>query len=111
MKCEQNQVGAVTVLAPKGALVQQDADAFSQVLGEGIGQSFGRLLVDFSGVPYIDSRCLEVLVEATEGLSKSGQTLKLCGVNDLVREVLELTQIDSMFELYADTNAGARSYL
>ena len=52
-----------------------------------------------------------MLVESAGDLSESGRTLKLCGVGETVREVLDMTGLDSLFEFYEDVNAGARSFM
>jgi len=111
MDCERSQVGAVTILHPKGPLAQDEVPSFVKLLTDTIGGSFGRLVIDMSGVPLIDSTGLEALLDATETLSQSGQILKMCGTTPLLREVLDLTELDAMFEHYADANAAARSYL
>ena len=111
MNIEETQVGAVTVLKPEGALSQDDTEPFGQRLTEALGRSFRRLVVDMSAVPFVDSRGLEVLVDATEELAESGHALKLAGTNELLREVLELTELTSLFEHYEDVNAAARSFL
>jgi anti-anti-sigma factor len=111
MECERTTVGAVTILSPKGTLAQDDAQQFAGVLNETITSSYGRMVLDMAGVSLVDSIGLETLLDATEQLSQSGQILKLCGVNPLIREVLDLTELDSSFEHYADANAAARSYL
>jgi len=105
------QVGAVTVVKPKGALNGEDTDQFERHLKETLAQSFGRLVIDVSAIPFVDSRALEVLLDATEQLAQSGRALKLCGVNELLREVLDLTELDAHFEYYEDATAAARSFL
>lgn len=107
---EQNH-GAVTVLKPKGALIREEADQFLARAQEVCVNSFGRIVVDISGVPYVDSVGLEMLVEVTERLGESGSVLKLCGVNETVREVLDLTDLSSLFEFFEDINSAVRSYL
>jgi anti-anti-sigma factor len=67
--------------------------------------------VDTSAVPYADSRGLEVLAELADELSGSGLTLKLCETNETMREVLDLTELASLFEYYEDMNAAVRSFL
>lgn len=111
MNIEEEQVGAVTVLRPRGPLSQDDTAPFKQRLTEALGKSFRRLVVDMSAVPFVDSLGLEVLVEATEDLAESGHALKLAGTNELLREVFELTELTSLFEHYEDVNAAARSFL
>ncbi len=107
---EQRQ-GAVTVVKPRGPLVGTDADRFKDKLTEVIDRSLGRLVVDATEVAFVDSRGLEVLKEATEDLSRSGQALRVCGANETLREVLDLTGLAGMFEQYQDVMSGVRSFL
>jgi anti-sigma B factor antagonist len=107
----QQRQGAVTVIKPQGPLVGTDAEQF---MGETLGaleSSFGRLVVDASGVPFCDSRGLEVLVEISRAMNKSGQSLRMTGAVDVVRESMELTDIAHMFEYYQDVQTAVRSFL
>jgi anti-anti-sigma factor len=65
--------------------------------------------VDLARVALLDSRALEVLVEATEKLIRGGEALILVSANDVVREVLELTDVASLFEQYDDLDAAIGS--
>lgn len=107
---EQRQ-GAVTVVKPRGPLVGTDADMFKEKLVEALDRSLGRLVLDAADVPFVDSRGLEVLKEATEELSRSGQALRVCGANETLREVLDITGLSELFEQYQDVNSGVRSFL
>jgi anti-sigma B factor antagonist len=111
MEIQEQRQGAVTVLKPSGPLVQEDAEAFKRRVDEVMGKSLGRLVVDASAIPFADSRGLEVLAELTEELSKSGQALKLCGTAETLREVLDLTELAPLFELFEDVNTAVRSFL
>ena len=103
--------GAVRVLKPKGPLVAADADQLKRVASEAARNNLGRIVLDTSAVPYLDSRALEVLAELSDELGDSGLTLKLCGTNETVREVLDLTELSSLFEHYEEVNAAVRSFL
>jgi len=107
---EQRQ-GAVTVLKPQGPLAGPDAEQFKERLAGVLASSLGRFVVDASEIAFVDSRGLEVLKEATEELSGSGQALRLCGANETVREVLDLTDLSRMFEHYQDVGSAVRSFL
>jgi anti-sigma B factor antagonist len=111
MRISEQRSGAVTVLRPEGPLLEADAVAFKQTLMKTLGASLGRFVVDMSAVPYVDSKGLEALVEVTEEMSRSGQALRLCAQNKTVREVLELTDLASMFDHFEDTNTAVRSFL
>jgi anti-sigma B factor antagonist len=55
------------------------------------------LVLDFTGVPYIDSAGAGALVGAYVRQQKSGLPMTLAGVNDRVRGTLKVTQVDSFF--------------
>ena len=111
MEIQQNNHGAVTVLKPIGPLCEEDADAVKTQTIEASARNLGRVVLDASAVPYIDSRGLEVLVEVAEALSQGGQALKLCGANEVLREVVELTDVAPLIEQFPDVNTAVRSFL
>ncbi|MCE9591981.1 MAG: STAS domain-containing protein [Planctomycetes bacterium] len=111
MDIQEQQQGAVTVLKPAGPLTQTDADQFRARLLEVSLQTLGRVVVDASAIPYLDSHGLETLVDLTESLAQSGRVLKLCASGETLREVLDLTGWGDAFEYFADVNSGVRSFL
>ncbi len=56
-----------------------------------------KLVLDFSGVSYIDSAGIGALVGAHVSHSKDGRSLALVGVSE---RVLKVTRVDSFFKLY-----------
>lgn len=111
MDIVEQRHGAVTVLKPAGPLIGPDAEQFKLRLVDTMTSSLGRFVIDASEVPFVDSRGLEVLKEATDDLSTSGQSLRLCGVNETVREVLQVTDLAGLFEHYQDVTSAVRSFL
>ncbi len=111
MEIQEQRQGAVTVLRPKGALVLDDAEQFRGRIGEVMTKSLGRFVLDMSEVPFVDSRGLEVLKDTTDQLSEGGRSLRLCGANETVREVLDLTELSESFEYFADATSAVRSFL
>lgn len=103
--------GAVRVLKPRGPLVATDAEQFKKRATEAASACLGRLVVDASAIAYVDSRGLEVIADLSEELTQSGLSLKLCGTNETVREVLDLTELSNAVEHYADVNSAVRSFL
>jgi anti-anti-sigma factor len=110
MNILEERQGGVTIIRPDGPLLKQEADQFRRQVLHALAGSCGRCVIDASALAYIDSRGLEVLVEANEEASASGQSLKLCGVTETVRRVLELTRLSTLFEFFADVNAATRSF-
>jgi anti-anti-sigma factor len=103
--------GAVTVIKPSGPLMAADADAFRAKATETASASLGRLVVDASAIPFVDSTGLEALLDVTEELAKGGRALKLCAATPTLREVLDITGLASAFEYFTDVNTAVRSFL
>ena len=59
-----------------------------------------RLLVNLSQVRYVDSSGVASLVEALKASRDLGSRLILVGPNPSVREVLELSHLNKVFEVY-----------
>ena len=111
MKIIETKQGAVTVIKPAGPLTQADATEFKHTAMKVLQGNLGRMLVDMSAIPFIDSMGLEVLYDLTEEMTKSGQMLKLCASNKTLREVLNLTGLSPLFEHFDDVNTAVRSFL
>ena len=111
MKIQEQHQGAVTVLKPDGPLLETDATQFKTMAAQVLHATLGRVVVDMSGVPFVDSKGLEALVDVSEEMSQSGQTLKLCATGKTVREILELTELVSLFDHFDDVNSAVRSFL
>ena len=111
MHIHEQQQGAVTVLKPDGALIESEAAAFKGRMLEALSGSLGRFVVDLSAVPFIDSKGLEALVDVGEEMGRVGQVLRLCAANKTIREVLDLTDLTTMFDHFDDATAAVRSFL
>lgn len=111
MQISEHQQGAVTVVVPNGPVAMADADQLKTLAMQVIERSMGRIVIDAIGVPFLDSRGLEVLLDVTEKLNESGSALKLCGVKETVREIMELTDLAGSFEFYDDVNSAVRSFI
>ena len=58
------------------------------------------LILDFSGVPYIDSAGLGALVAANVAGQKAGRKLALAALNKQVLALLEMTHVLQLFQVY-----------
>jgi anti-sigma B factor antagonist len=59
-----------------------------------------RLVVDLSAVFYIDSSGVSLFVEVFRRIKAYGGTLGLCGLQERVRGVFEVTRLDKFFSIY-----------
>ncbi len=81
-----------------------DIDLYSSprlrsVLLEEIGGPGALVAVNLSGVRYMDSSGVATLVEALRSARSSGTELKLVAPSVKVMKVLEMTRLDSVFDV------------
>ncbi|MGE5294185.1 MAG: STAS domain-containing protein [Solirubrobacterales bacterium] len=111
MELLTQQRGAVLVVKPTGPLTTAEAEAFRTKLRGLIRENLGRVVIDASSLHYVDSQGLESLADVAADLSHSGKGLKLCGANETIQQVIELTGLSPCFEHFEDTNSAVRSFL
>ncbi len=112
MRIETNRHGAVTVIQPSGPVItEEDATQLRTESFEVLGNTLGRFIMDVTEMTFVDSFGLEALVDITDELSAGGQSLKLCGISDTLREIMAITDITSKFQQFEDVQTAVRSFL
>ena len=66
-------------------------------LGSIIAKHPQHVVVDFSGVTFIDSSGLAVLIKAMQDIKEYGGKLTLAGINNDVRSIFEIARLDQVF--------------
>ena len=61
-----------------------------------------RILLDLSGVTYMDSSGLAVVIEALQSVLSYGGKFGLFGLQDSVRNIFEIARLDQVFEIFPD---------
>jgi len=61
------------------------------------------VILNLSGITFIDSAGLGVLVSMWTSSKSVGRVLKLASVHGKVKQVLEVTRLNSIFEIYDNT--------
>ena len=100
------------VLSFRGPLTMDNVSPFLNAVRR---EDAPTVILDFSGVPYLDSSGLGSLVSACTSCAKAGRRVALTGVNPRVRKVFEITKVENvllMFQTLAEalealTNAGS----
>jgi len=60
-----------------------------------------RMVIDLSGVSYMDSSGVASLVKLLSRVRRRGSSLYLVGLTDRVRSVFEITRLDTVFDIRA----------
>ena len=103
--------GSVTVVTLAGDLVIGDAEAaFKKTVSRLLEEGKVQLVVDCGGLRYVDSSGLGALVRALTTSQHEGGGTKLLGVPSSLRKLLELTKLDSVFEMFEHRNEAVSSF-
>lgn len=58
-----------------------------------------RVVIDLSGVSFIDSSGLSSLISLLKRLNTVGGSLRLCGLQEQPRELFQITQLNKLFKI------------
>jgi anti-sigma B factor antagonist len=103
---ERDAEAGVEVVAPQGEVDISNLSILDQVLVDVLQRRPRRLVVDLSGVAYIDSGGVSSLLRAGQRFSRQGGQLALADGSRFVRRLLQMTGIDRIFP-YFDTLPAA----
>jgi anti-sigma B factor antagonist len=73
------------------------------------GSRHQSLILDLTGVPYIDSAGIGALVGAYVAHQKEGHSLALVGVTARVRDALKVTRVEQFFRFYDSVEAAEKA--
>ena len=96
----------ISILHVEGKILGNAVDAFRREMHDQIQTGRDKLVVDLINVPLIDSSALGALVVTLKSCQQSGGKLVLLNPQKAVREVLEVTRLNTVIEIY-DTEEGA----
>jgi anti-sigma B factor antagonist len=69
-----------------------------------------KLLIDLTGVSYVDSASIGCLMDLYRQVTAAGGTLKLAGVQKRVETMLTMTGAQSFLEIHPDEVGAIRSF-
>lgn len=94
-------VGDVSVVAFSGRLDMVSAPRLRAQLAELAAAGRARLVVELSGVPFIDSSGLGALISGLKSARQAGGDLRLAGPGEQAVSVLRLTTLDRVLVCHA----------
>ncbi|NJL81279.1 MAG: STAS domain-containing protein [Richelia sp. RM2_1_2] len=90
----------VILFQPEGPMDLQGGNTLSEKINQVVPQPGQFWVIDLSKVDFMDSSGLVGLVKGLKTARQSNCRLVLCNVTAPVRLVLELTHLDSVFEIF-----------
>lgn len=107
MTLNERWIGDITIIDINGRITVQDgADIFRDVVRQLVRQGRVKLVLNFHDASYIDSTALGEIIRTYTSVTRKGGTLKLLNVPAHVHELLMITRLLSVFDLF-DAEAEA----
>jgi anti-sigma B factor antagonist len=110
LSLETRHRGDVVVVYCQGRIVYRDeAVALSSLVGAVLERS-GKVVLDLSGVSSIDSAGIGELVLLHTRAQAKNANLKYACPSPFVRDLFDLTRLDSFFEIHPDLNEALAAF-
>ena len=109
MDFKSQRLADVVVAAPVGQIDHPNAVRLQQVLGPIVDEAVAQrrpLVIDFSGVEYISSMGLRVLMVAAKQMRSHGASIALGGLQPEVEEIFEIARFKFVLDIYPTVRAA-----
>jgi len=111
LKMTERTVDGVAVLDLEGRIVLgEESSALRERVKNLLGQDRKRIVLNMGNVSYIDSAGLGALVASYTSAKNQGAILKLVNLGGKFREVLQVTKLLTVFEVYDSEQAAISSF-
>jgi len=97
LKVHSRNLGNVAFLCMQGQIVNGETDVLRNAVRS--QSDVSTVVLDLARVSTVDARGLGVMLELREQVQSKGIGFKLMNVSKLVSSVLEVTRLDSVFEI------------
>jgi anti-sigma B factor antagonist len=110
LKIETKEIQGVAVVSCHGRIqFGEESSALRQKLKD-VLVSNRKVVLDLSGVSYIDSGGLGMLVGVYSSARAAGADIKLAGLGQRVRDVLAVTKLVTVFETFENEAQAVASF-
>ncbi len=106
IEIEQEQIGSVRVLALSGRLDTETAVDVELALQDLFAAGEREYVIDLSGISYVSSAGLRVLLSLAKQLDGGKGSLRLCGLNAAVTQVFDVAGFSKLFAIFPDRTAA-----
>lgn len=112
LKVERRSVEPdIAVLEMSGRIAMgSDSQRIEWALADLLKENCKKVIFDLSGVTFLDSSGIGILMMCHAKLKKAGGTLHIAGARGMVQETMALTSLDKIVSLYPDAKQAAAGF-
>jgi anti-anti-sigma factor len=100
MKIKIRDKQDITIVSLEGNIMQEDISIFRSRLDDLVQCGKLKIILDLSGVNFLNSMFIAVIVETQNRLGNKKGTIKLAAVNFLIKNIFDLTRLSGKFDMY-----------
>jgi anti-sigma B factor antagonist len=110
-KIEERKVGDITVLDMAGQMrIGESGVVFCQTIRRLVEVGRRKILLNLQGITHIDSTGLGELIASYNTLDKKGGRVKLLHLAQRVRELMIITKLVTVFDVYESESEALHSF-
>ena len=111
MTITEQKNGDVVVLNVEGKILLGEGDVqLNKKIAELIGRKETKILLNLEQVPYMDSGGLGEVVRSFTTVKREGGELKLAGVTSRIKDLMTITKLHTVFDIYDTVAEGVASF-
>lgn len=109
MELETDRTGNLIYLRPFiKSLDANESNEFKNILVDIVNKGNNFIILNLSKVDFMDSSGLEVLISLLKMISLKGGKLALCEINKPVLNLLNLSRLDQIFNIFATEDEAVK---
>ena len=111
LNIKERQAGDVTIMDLDGEVrIGDSATALRSTIRNLVARGSTKLLLNLAGVRYIDSSGIGELIANYTTVGRSGGQLKLLNLTEKVQDLLVITKLLTVFDVYDDESEALSSF-
>jgi anti-anti-sigma factor len=110
MRVKTQDYNDVTVVELQGELDSDFAEQLKNTITDVIAKHRAGMVLDMSGVGFIDSQGLERLLWSRDYCSENKCELRLAGLDENCSKILEITRLENEFDCYPELAQAVKSF-
>jgi len=111
MKISTQNYNNVTVVDLQGEFISEYIKSFRDMITALIDQKVDGIVLDMTSVGFIDSQCLEELLWCRDYCRQNNCQLKLAALEENLAKILEITRLESEFDIYVELSEAIKSFV
>ena len=110
MKVKKQDYNDVTVIELQGELDSDVTELFRNTITDIVAKRKAGIVLDMSGLGFIDSQGLEQLLWARDYCNQNKRAMRLAGLDENCMRILEITRLENEFNHYAELTEAVKSF-